>query len=45
MRRRAALRFLILAVFLALLAHGVFSGEPAEVLRNARVLCLSCLGL
>lgn len=32
-------------IFLAILVIGVWRGEALTVLRNALLLCLSCLGL
>jgi len=43
--RSVILRLLLLATFLILLAYGIIVKEPVEVLRNAKVICLSCLGL
>ena len=42
---RRALPFVLLAAGVALIAAGVWRGEPAVVLSRAAQICLECVGL
>lgn len=42
---REGVKYLLLAAAAALIALGVWTGEPAEVLRKAATICLECIGV
>lgn len=40
-----AVKYLLLAAAISLIAAGIRSGENAEVLRKAATICLECIGV
>jgi hypothetical protein len=48
MRKKTKIRrmpFVLLIFFLLLWVAGVTVNEPARVLRQAKIICLSCIGI
>lgn len=44
-KRQNLIRISAAAVSLGLIAAGLFTGEHLQVLRNAIITCLSCIGI
>ena len=44
-KRQNLMRISAAAVSLGLIAAGLFTGEHLQVLRNAIITCLSCIGI
>lgn len=45
MKRKLAVQIAIIAIAVAFILIGIFSGEASIVLRKARDICLSCIGI
>lgn len=42
---RGVVKYLLLTAAILLIAVGIYTGEPAEVLRKAVNICLECIGV